>query len=264
VVAIAGGVGFTVAVTSNGQVYAWGDNSFGELGTNSSAVASTNAPILVAGISNAVWISAPRSDDGLGGVYVSVTNAYSGGVYSLAMTLDPVDGTGHTTNNYWGWGDNTYGQVGNATNNGGATNQISQYTPAGPLQFCTRCQREVQLGTMGTFTAKCNGTLYLYFNTDNYNYGSNEGGSYSATVNGTNVTVYPTNFYGVAVGTVTNGGVYSFTASGYCVYNPEGFLADPNGVDPSSNQVACSFGNLNITNSACPSDKCFSLVGKIQ
>jgi alpha-tubulin suppressor-like RCC1 family protein len=267
VVAIAGGVGFTLAVTSNGQVYAWGDNTYGELGTNTSAVALTNLPMLVSGISNAVWVSASRFDDGLFGTNF-VSNGqfyeYAGGVHSLAMTLDPADGSGETTNNYWGWGDNSYGQIGN-TISGGGTNQISQYRPAGPLQFCTRCQREVQLGTMGTFTAQCNGTLYLYFNTDNFNYGSDEGGSYSATVNGTNVTVYPTNFYGVAVGTVTVGNVYTFSASGYCVYDRSGQEADANGMDRiNSNQVACSFTYINVTNSVCPSENCFSLVGKIQ
>jgi len=134
--------------------------------------------MLVAGISNVVWVSAPRTDDGICDTlspYALSTNysggesdRYLGGIHVEAMTLDPVDGTGQKTNNYWGWGDNTYGQVGNAIYNGVATNQVSQYSPAGPLQFCTRCQREVQLGTSGSFTAECNGTLYLYFNTDNF------------------------------------------------------------------------------------------------
>jgi alpha-tubulin suppressor-like RCC1 family protein len=256
VVAIAGGVGFTLAVTSNGQVYAFGDNTFGELGTNTSAVASTNSPMLVTGISNVVWVSAGRSDDDLGGVYTTNSN-YAGGVHTLVMTLD------QGTNHYWGFGDNTYGQVGNVTN-GGGTIQISQYTPAGPLQFCTRSQREVQLGTAGSFTAQCNGTLYLYFNTDNFNYGFPDD-SYTAMVNGSNVTVLATNYQGVAIGTVTIGNVYTFSASGYCAYDYEGDLADPDGRNSISNNfVACTSDNLNVTNSICPLDQCFSLVGKIQ
>ena len=284
VVAIAGGLGFTLAVTSNGRVYAWGDNTFGELGTNTSAVASANLPMLVAGISNAVWVSAPRSDDGICGeagaqvpicVYYPYPGRpeYVGGVHAMAMTLDPVDGTGQMTNRYWGWGDNTFGQVGNDLS-GGATNQVSQYSPAGPLQFCTRCQREVQLGTTGTFTAQCNGTLYLYFNTDNFT-GYNTaggGGSYSATILGSNsavicsnVAVLATNSQGIAVGTITIGNVYTFNASGYCVYDYQHDQATPDGINSvTSNQVDCSFANLNITNAVCPSDKCFSLVGKIQ
>jgi hypothetical protein len=65
VVAIAGGVGFTLAVTSDGHVYAWGDNTYGQLGANTSAIAATDLPMLVGGISNAVLVSAPRPDDGL-------------------------------------------------------------------------------------------------------------------------------------------------------------------------------------------------------
>jgi alpha-tubulin suppressor-like RCC1 family protein len=273
VVAIAGGLGFTLAVTSNGQVFAWGDNTFGELGTNTSAVALTNRPMLVSGISNVVWVSAPRSDDGVCDSpsqfafctnYAGGSDGYLGGVHVMAMTLDPVDGSGKTTNNYWGWGDNSYGQVGNELN-GGGSNQVSQYTPAGPLQFCTRCQREVQLGTSGSFTAECNGTLYLYFNTDNFGGYNTPGGSYSATVNGSNVTVYGTNSLGVSVGAVTVGNVYTYSATGLCVYTFVDNLADANGMDSiSGSNVACSFGTINMTNSICPLDQCFSLVGKIQ
>jgi hypothetical protein len=268
-VAIAVGVAFTLAVTSNGQVYAFGDNTYGELGTNTSAVASNNSPMLVAGVSNVVWVSAPRSDDGLfeTNFYANgQTYSYAGGVHAMAMTFDPVDGSGQMTNHYYGWGDNSYGAVGNDLS-GGTTNLVSQYSPAGPLQFCTRCQREVQLGTSGSFTAQCNGTLYLYFNTDNFSgYGApSGGGSYNATVNGSNVTVYGTNSLGVALGTVTNGGAYSYTASGLCVYDSAHNLADPDGRDSgSSNQVDCSFSYLNVTNSICPSLQCFSLVGKVQ
>jgi hypothetical protein len=268
IVAIAAGVGFTLAVTSNGQVYAWGDNEFGELGTNSSAVLFTNSPMLVSGISNAVWVSAPRSDDALN---PAMTNQnYCGGQHALVMTLDPVDGTGQMTNHYWGWGDNSSGQIGAGTNGGGVS-QVSQYSPAGPLQFCTRCQREVQLGTSGIFTAQCNGTLCLYFNTDNFNYGF-PNGSYSATILGSNstvicsnVTVLATNFQGVAAGPVTIGNVYTFNASGYCVYDSFGHQSDPDGRDSISNDlVVCSSSLLNVTNSVCPWLQCFSLVGKIQ
>jgi alpha-tubulin suppressor-like RCC1 family protein len=277
VVAIAGGVGFTLAATGNGQVYAWGDNSFGELGTTTSAVASTNRPMLVGGISNVVWVSAPRSDDNICDVlpppvaicvhYGSGAQyEYVGGVHSLAMTLDPVDGTGQMTNHYWGWGDNTYGQVGNDIS-GGATNQISQYAPAGPVQFCTRCQREVQLGSMGAFEAQCSGTLYLYFNTDEFGYPT---GAYNATVNGySNVTVWATNNAGVAVGTVTIGNVYTFSSSGSCAYDSgRQLFATPDGTDTvGSNSVDCSASSIwyvNPTNSICPALRCYSLVGKIQ
>jgi alpha-tubulin suppressor-like RCC1 family protein len=93
VVAIAAGNGFTLAVTTNGQVYAFGDNFYDELGTDGPSELETPTP--VAGISNAVWVSAPRSNDGR-----------TGGRHTLVMTLD--QGTSH----YWGFGDNTVGEVG--------------------------------------------------------------------------------------------------------------------------------------------------------
>jgi hypothetical protein len=162
--------------------------------------------------------------------------------------------------------------IGNDTS-GGLTNQVSQYTPAGPLQFCTRCERCVQLGTGGVFTAQCNGTLYLYFNGDLTNSGASfqdYGGSYAVSLTGaglTNllVTVWGTNYQGIAVGTVTNGGIYSCIATGYCV-TLTGLQTDPNGViKGTTNRVDCSdLTIINKTDAVCPMWQCFSLVGKIQ
>ncbi len=251
VVAIAGGQLFSVAVVSNGQVYAWGDNSLGQLGTNRSDVASTNLPMLVTGMSNAVLVSAPPLD--------LFGDSQPGG-HSVAMTVD------QGTNHYWGWGDNFFGQVGNGTNSANNGGSDDQYTPV-QVQFCTRCQRNVQLGTSGSFTAECNGTLYLYFNDQIGQFGDNGTNSYAVTfhaVGQTNVlaTVMGANGNGVAVATVTNGGVYAYDASGFCARNNFNQLTDADGRDPNSNQVACS--SINITNSICPAAHCFSLVGKIQ
>ena len=235
-VAIAGGASFTLAVTSNGLVYAWGANDSGQLGSN--GVGQLDIPQVVRGISNAVLVGAAP-----------------GGNHSLAVTVNG------GTNQYWGWGFNARGQVGN-----GST--ADQYSPA-LLQFCTRCQRCVKLGTNGTFTAQCNGTLYLYFNDEQGAFGDNGTNSYAVMFHAagqTNLlaTVMGANSDGVAIGAVTNGGVYFYSASGFCQYDSQGHVADPEGNDPNTNQVSCSFANLNITNAVCPAAKCFSLVGKIQ
>ncbi|HUK81779.1 MAG TPA: hypothetical protein VLZ12_04020 [Verrucomicrobiae bacterium] len=247
VVAIAGGNQFSLAVTGDGRVYGWGNNSAGQLGTNSSAIAFTNSPMRVPGISSAVLVSAPNPAS------CDVDYPCTNGKHSMAMTVDG------GTNRYWGWGENAYGQVGN----GVFTNQ---YTPA-QVQFCTRCQRCVQLGTGGSFTAQCNGTLYLYFNDDQTAFGDNGTNSYSVTFHAAGQTnllaiVMGANSSGVAISTVTNSGVYFYSASGFCARDIGNNMTDPDGRDPSSNQVACS--SINITNSICPMWRCFSLVGKIQ
>jgi alpha-tubulin suppressor-like RCC1 family protein len=232
VVAIAGGESFTLAVTSNGQVYAFGDNTYGQLGTN---LSSSSIPIPVAGISNAVLVSAHPS-----------------GSHSLAMTVD------QGTNRYWAWGWNIVGEVGNGTSDN------SVYAPA-QLQFCTRCQRCVQLGTNGSFTAQCNGTLYLYFN-DEIGLFYDNAGSFTVSVDGvtTNVPAYDSTGYGigVAVGTVTNGGTYPYSASGFCFHNGNDPKTDADGNLTNGTSGSCS--SINITNAICPVAKCFSLVGKIQ
>jgi hypothetical protein len=181
------------------------------------------------------------------------------------------------TNHYWGWGDNYYGEVGNGIGGEGSLTSTNQYTPAGPLQFCTRCQRCVQLGTSGILTAQCTGTLTLYFN-DAQGQFWDDSGSFTVSVSGlvTNQAVpacvpwdntYLNNnavSVGVAVGIVTNGGVYNYTASGFCTYDIEGDMTDPNGNLTNGAPADCSFIRLNITNAVCPTTKCFSLVGKIQ
>jgi hypothetical protein len=195
---------------------------------------------------------------------------------SLVMTHDPASGT----NLFWDFGDNTFGEmgitptvgIGNTTSNLNSCGSEEFVSIPTNVQFCTRCQREVQLGTNGSFTAQCNGTLYLYFNTAFSNFVSSfTSGAYTATVANltNNVVVMGTNYAGIAVGTVTNGGVYSYSATGACVYDRRDDLADANGVDlVTTNQVICvpTYDNnyFNQINSVCPSLKCFSLVGRIQ
>jgi alpha-tubulin suppressor-like RCC1 family protein len=240
IVAIAGGNDFTLAVTSNGQMYAWGDDSYGELGTNDcggcvfcDGCYITN-PVPVSGISNAVLVS-----------------AHPDGLHSLAVTVN------QGTNQYYGWGYNYYGQVGNGSG------ETEQDTPA-QLYFCNACSNCVQLGTGGVFTAQCTGVLRLYFN-DSLGAFANNSGSYTATVVnvGTNIVVMGTNGQGAVAGVVTNGGVYQYTATGYCNWDDTdlGLQADPNGDDTNGMPWTCS-GFVGIA--TCPNTECFSLVGRIQ
>lgn len=253
VVAIAGGNQFSLAATSNGLVYGFGDNTYGQLGTN--GVSSSSIPIRVAGISNAVLVSTHSPS--------TSGDRPAGGHHSLAITVD--EGTNH----YWGWGGNESGQTGSGTN--GAN--LNQYAPV-PVQFCTRCQRCVQLGTSGVLTAQCTGTLVLYFNDDlsldyagslyQFEDNSNQFAVAISGISGFSQTNVPASAAGgIAVGAVTNGGVYPYTATGLCYScnNSPDCVTDADGKHGQS-YADCS--SINITNSICPAAHCFSLVGKIQ
>lgn len=92
VVAIAAGDSHSLALTASGAVWAWGDNTFGQLGNG---VGSTSTPVQVVGLPN------PASN--------RVTAIAAGANHSLALTQD---GT------VWDWGQNSYGQLGVKPNSG--------------------------------------------------------------------------------------------------------------------------------------------------
>ncbi len=83
VVAIAAGGFHSVALKSDGTVWAWGSNDHGQLGDGTSE-GSRSRPMKVLGLSDVVSIAA-------------------GGFHSVALKSD---GT------VWAWGDNFYGQLG--------------------------------------------------------------------------------------------------------------------------------------------------------
>ncbi len=87
-VALLGGRGYhNLAVKTDGTIWCWGDNQYGELGNGSINSQGTNVPVQVVGLTNPVAVS-------------------GGGFYSMALMPD---GT------VWTWGDNTYGQLGDGT-----------------------------------------------------------------------------------------------------------------------------------------------------
>jgi len=92
---VAAGPFHSLALRSNGEVYAWGRNSFGELGRNS---ADLNEPL-------------PKKVQGLSGV----VGIAAGGAHSVALKFD---GT------LWTWGANQVGQLGH-----GNTDSLKHPTP---------------------------------------------------------------------------------------------------------------------------------------
>ncbi|WKU07125.1 RCC1 domain-containing protein [Micromonospora sp. HUAS LYJ1] len=77
-----------IAVTSTGQVYTWGDNTFGQIGDNTTTTRPTPTLIPLPGGATATRVAV-------------------GAFHSLAMT---------STGTAFAWGYNNYGQLGNATN----------------------------------------------------------------------------------------------------------------------------------------------------
>ena len=82
---IAAGYAHALAIRSDGSVWSWGTNRYGQLGNGSTTDAGT--PQRVTGLSNIIAVSA-------------------GGLHSLAL-----DGSG----NVWAWGYNYYGDLGDGT-----------------------------------------------------------------------------------------------------------------------------------------------------
>ena len=84
-ISISASTNFTLAAKSDGTVWAWGNNSYGQLGN--STLSSRYVPGQVSGLNRVISVSA-------------------GGYHSLALKSD---GT------IWSWGNNSFGQLGNGT-----------------------------------------------------------------------------------------------------------------------------------------------------
>jgi len=91
VIAIAAGYQHSVALTADGRVFAWGENSAGELGIGNQR--DTNVPVAV------------KMDGALAGKRVTAISA--GASFTLALASD---------GRIYGWGVNFYGQLGYGTN----------------------------------------------------------------------------------------------------------------------------------------------------
>jgi alpha-tubulin suppressor-like RCC1 family protein len=86
---ISAGRGHTLALKSDGTVWAWGDNYYGQLGVNSFTNSAT--PVQVLGVGGFDYLR-------------DIIHVSAGHNHSLALKND---GT------VWAWGDNYYGQLGN-------------------------------------------------------------------------------------------------------------------------------------------------------
>lgn len=137
---VACGSAHTVALASNGTLWAWGSNSAGQLGIGSSTIAQKNFPTQVQSVSGAVWKglacganhtvawttqgslyawgkndSGQLGDNTLGNRIAptkvfGVDNVWAEASCGYAHTLGR-----RSDRSLWSWGDNAYGQLGDTT-----------------------------------------------------------------------------------------------------------------------------------------------------
>jgi uncharacterized repeat protein (TIGR01451 family) len=124
VTAVAAGTGFGLALKADGNVWAWGDNTSGQLGTADVPAAQKNAPVQVKALSNVKAIAA-------------------GGSHALALKTD---GT------LWAWGANGGGQLGV-----GARDDNPHFVPL----FVASGVNAIAAGVGHTYFVKTDGTLWV-------------------------------------------------------------------------------------------------------
>jgi len=137
IVQISTGYDHTLALDKNGNVWAWGENSYGKLGDSSGTL--RKYPVPVYGLTNVIKVYASKDnsiavkDDGtvwawgwnmfgqLGNGTFQNSNIPKQ-ITSLSNVIDAVIGEWHASallsdGTVWGWGRNINGQVGDGTNN---------------------------------------------------------------------------------------------------------------------------------------------------
>ncbi|HEX3594104.1 MAG TPA: hypothetical protein VHU80_03350, partial [Polyangiaceae bacterium] len=124
-VAVSAGAGHTLALTAEGDVFAWGSNASGQLGNGSTT--DSALPVQVTGINGVTLVSA-------------------GGSHSLAYRAS--DGT------LWGWGDNSAGNIGQPASVTSSPVPVP-IAGAGPLAA-------IAAGGSHSLVLGTNGTLYAF------------------------------------------------------------------------------------------------------
>ena len=120
---------FSFAIQSNGTLWAWGSNSFGNLGINTSTSITRSSPVQVGTLSDWYQIS-------------------GGQFHTMAIKTD---GT------LWGWGNNSFGQLG--------TNTSTRSNISSPVQIgIENSWYEVEIGAQYTMSIKTDGTLWAWGN----------------------------------------------------------------------------------------------------
>jgi alpha-tubulin suppressor-like RCC1 family protein len=130
IIAVAAGNGFSIALKSDGTIWAWGDNTYGQLGDGTTTARLT--PVQVTGLS---------------GTFVTIS---AGGSHALAIRSD---GT------LWAWGDNSSGQLGNSS--------VAATSSSIPVQASISNIKYVSAGFDHTMALDNNGSVWTWGNNSN-------------------------------------------------------------------------------------------------
>jgi alpha-tubulin suppressor-like RCC1 family protein len=141
---VAAGIGHSLAVTTTGQVYAWGSNLYGQLGDNTLANKSTPTLISFNGLNNL--------NDG-----ETMRDVVAGGEYSHAVT---------TNGRVYSWGSNNRGQLGDGTSGTSQNQNIANKSTPTLISF-TGLQngetiRNIFLGNGHSLAVTTNNRLYAW------------------------------------------------------------------------------------------------------
>ena len=157
--------GFSLAVGSDGNAYAWGDNSQGQLGDGTTTERHT--PVMVRTPDRSTYPDLPADF-----TYLQV----SGGRYhSLALGSD---------GNVYAWGNNQYGQLGNGTTNTSQKTPVRVKTPDRstypdlPEDFT---YVQVSAGELHSLALGSDGNVYAWGNNQYGQLGNGTTGSYRNT-----------------------------------------------------------------------------------
>jgi alpha-tubulin suppressor-like RCC1 family protein len=205
VVQIAAGFSHSLALTSSGQLYAFGSNEFGQLGSAAHSGTTTPTP-------TPTLLSLP-------GASGPVSQIAAGGFHSLALT---------STGQLYAFGKNSSGQLG--SENGAATPNptptlLSVPAGAGPIV-------QLAAGTGDSLLVTTEGRLYAF--------GSNSFGQLGNSTNSGSVTPNPTpTFAGIPAGTTIDTVARGATAGHSLALTAD--LAVLNGTLPAG-QVGVAYG----------------------
>lgn len=129
---VSAGLYHTVLLSQDGQVYCWGDNSYGQLGIGT--VESEDSPTLVPDLANIVMVSA--------GAYHSIALSGDGNVYV--------------------WGRNTFGQIGDGTSIASPSPILVDNIP--PI-------KEIAAGAFHSMAMSNDGAIYAWGNNNDLQVG---------------------------------------------------------------------------------------------